>query len=170
MFFKAEQLVFRKKMLFRLCRLLSLSVALCYGREGAKHHQAAFAVSTTVMPTDGMQIDESMSLTPGIYQLPNGISIIASNVVVQMEGVILVGTNFTNVGITVERAVSNDGGRLNSVAVMGYESGIASNYYYGMRVVNCDECIVNGLNLSNNWQDPAAYQPVMISSIVEAHW
>ncbi|MHC4427390.1 MAG: hypothetical protein ACYS0D_02150 [Planctomycetota bacterium] len=54
----------------------------------------------TVIPFDGMVITESVLFEPGTYSLPNGVSIGASGITVDMNGATLVGTAFANYGVT----------------------------------------------------------------------
>lgn len=101
----------------------------------------------TVAPTDGMEISESMTLTPGSYSLSHGVSVTGSQVVLDMNGAELVGANWTGVGVTVAPG-------LRQVVVIG---GTVRGYYYGMRLTDCAECVVEAMDLSANWLDPMAY-------------
>jgi hypothetical protein len=48
-----------------------------------------------VVPTDGMVITQDTVLEPGVYYLPNGVSIAADGVTLDGNGAILVGNNRT---------------------------------------------------------------------------
>ncbi len=57
---------------------------------------AGTATAGTVMPIDGMVITEDTVFEPGIYALPNGVSIGASGITLDMNGAVLVGTDLKN--------------------------------------------------------------------------
>lgn len=52
-----------------------------------------------VEPADNMLISSNTVFKKGIYYLPNGIKIISSNIVMDFNGAIFIGNNFTNTGI-----------------------------------------------------------------------
>ncbi|MCZ6655203.1 MAG: hypothetical protein O7D91_19510, partial [Planctomycetota bacterium] len=83
------------------------------------------ARADTVVPTDGMVITEDTTFEPGTYNLPNGVSIGASRVTLDMNGAVLVGTNFANYGVT---SIGHS-----AVTII---NGVVENYYYGMRLEN----------------------------------
>ena len=103
------------------------------------------APAGTVIPTDGMVITENTTFEPGTYNLPNGVSIGASSIVLDMNGAELIGTNFQNYGIT---CIGHD-----NVAIL---AGIVRNYYYGIRVESGTDIQISQNDLSNNWVDPAS--------------
>lgn len=86
-----------------------------------------------------------MVLTPGTYKLPHGVSIGASNVIVDMNGATFVGSNYTGVGVT---SIGHD-----SISVV---NGSISGYYYAIKVVQAADVGLKYLNTSLNWRDPAA--------------
>lgn len=102
----------------------------------------------TVTPADGMVITEDTVFTPGEYSLPNGVSIGADGVTLDMNGAVLVGTGFQNYGVTC----------------LGYDNveirnGVARGYYYGVRLRNGATLRVLDCDLSDNWVDPASLGP-----------
>ena len=104
---------------------------------------AGEARAGTVVPTDGMVIIEDTTFEPGTYNLPNGVSIGASGVTLDMNGAVLVGTNFANYGVT---SIGHS-----AVTIM---NGVVENYYYGMRMEDGTSIQILGNNLSDNWVDP----------------
>ncbi len=55
-----------------------------------------------VVPTDGMVIRQSMTLAPGVYDLPQGLTIASDGVTVDGAGVLLVGQDHTGVGLHID--------------------------------------------------------------------
>lgn len=104
-----------------------------------------FANAGLVVPTDGMIITEDTTFEPGTYNLPNGISIGASNITLDMNGAELVGSNFNNFG------VSSDGFDNFTIS-----NGIVNGYFYGFVIQNSAGVQILNNNLSENWVDPAS--------------
>ena len=102
----------------------------------------------TVVPTDGMVITADTTFTPGSYNLPNGVSIGAPGITLDMNGAELVGTNFQNYGVT---CIGFDG--------VTVTNGTIRNYYYGMRVELGSGIQILNNNLSANWVDPLSKTP-----------
>ena len=102
----------------------------------------------TVVPTDGMVITTDTTFTPGIYNLPNGVSIGASGVTLDMNGAELVGTGFQNYGVT----------SIGFSDVM-IANGTVRNYYYGMRIQGGSGAQILDNDLSDNWVDPNSLAP-----------
>ena len=96
-----------------------------------------------IVPTDGMVITEDTTFVPGTYELPNGVSIGASNITLDMNGATLVGTDFANYGVT---CIGFD-----NVTI---QSGVVRNYYYGFRIENGAGIQILDNDLSDNWLDP----------------
>ncbi len=99
--------------------------------------------SDDIIPTDGMVITEDTTFTPGTYNLPNGVSIGADAVTLDMNGAELVGTDFNNYGVA---CLSFD-----DVTI---KNGIINNYYYGVRIKGTDNLTLLNMDLSGNWVDP----------------
>lgn len=87
-----------------------------------------------VAPTDGMTITEDTTLAPGVYYLPNGISIASNDVTLDGNGAILEGADQENVGVRVEG--------LSGVTVKNLS---LRSYRFGIRARDC-----KGLTLERN--------------------
>jgi len=96
-----------------------------------------------VAPVDGEVFMTNTVLAPGTYYLPDGISIGASGVTLDMNGAILVGSSFNNYGVA---SIGHD-----NVII---RNGIIQGYYYGVRVESGTNIQVIGNDLSINWVDP----------------
>lgn len=83
-------------------------------------------MKTQVAPTDQMVITEDTTFAPGVYYLPNGLTIGADNVTVQGQDTLIVSPVQEGVGI---RATGRSGITLRNLAISGY--------YHGIR---CDDC------------------------------
>jgi parallel beta-helix repeat protein len=101
------------------------------------------ALADPVIPSDGMVITEDTTFVTGTYSLPSGVSIGAPGVTLDLNGAVLLGTNFQNFGVT---CIGFD-----NVTVTG---GSAHGYYYGLRVETSDSFAVTNCDLSDNWVDP----------------
>jgi parallel beta-helix repeat protein len=83
-------------------------------------------MQTNVIPADGMIIREDTRFVPGVYVLPNGISIEADGVTVEGEGVLIICPTMTGVGV---RAQGRKGVTVRGLRLYGF--------YHGIR---CDDC------------------------------
>ncbi|MEE8153474.1 MAG: NosD domain-containing protein [Phycisphaerales bacterium] len=101
-----------------------------------------------IVPTDGMVITEDTTFVSGTYELPNGVSIGASDITLDMNGATLVGTDFANYGVT---CIGFD-----NVTI---QSGAVRNYYYGFRIENGTGIQILDNDLSDNWLDPNSLEP-----------
>ncbi len=119
----------------RALELVAVAVALSAG------------AMADVVPTDGMVIDADTTFVPGTYALPQGVSIGASGVTLDMNGATLLGSDFDHYGVT---CTGHD-----NVTI---KNGAAHGYYYGMRIENGTGATVLGNDLSGNWLDPASLQ------------
>jgi parallel beta-helix repeat protein len=95
-----------------------------------------------------MVIMEDTTFLPGTYYLPNGVSIGAPGVTLDMNGAELVGSDYENYG----------------VSCVGFDdviirNGIVRGYYYGMRLQNGLAIQVLDNDLSGNWVDPDSLSP-----------
>lgn len=104
---------------------------------------AAPARAGEVIPTDGMVITEDTTFVTGTYELPNGVSIGASGVTLDMNRAELVGTKFQNYGVT---SLGHDN--------VDIRNGIVRGYYYGIRVESGVGIRILDHDLSGNWVDP----------------
>ncbi|MEO6710656.1 MAG: NosD domain-containing protein, partial [Planctomycetota bacterium] len=82
---------------------------------------------------------------PGSYALPNGVTIGASGVDLDMNGAVLVGSGGVNYGVT---SIGHS-----NVTIHG---GSLHGYYYGVRVEGGSAIAVNRCDLSSNYVDPAS--------------
>ena len=96
-----------------------------------------------VIPVDGMIITEDTTFAAGVYELPNGVSIGASNITLDMNGAELVGVDFENFGVSCSGFTN-----------VTIRNGVIRNYYYGIFVKNGDGVQILDNNLSDNWVDP----------------
>src|SRR5438094_8581187 len=78
-----------------------------------------------IAPTNGQVFTANSVLVPGTYNLPGGISIGASGITLDLNGAILVGSSFTNYGVT---CIGHD-----NVVI---KNGVIRGYYYGVRLEN----------------------------------
>ncbi len=90
-------------------------------------------MTQTITPTDGMTITESVTLAPGVYDLPNGISIVADNVTVEGPGALLVGREHTGVGI---RAEGRQNITLRDLSISGYTHGVRADHCQNVTLEN----------------------------------
>ncbi|MDZ4754551.1 MAG: NosD domain-containing protein [Phycisphaerae bacterium] len=98
-----------------------------------------------VVPTNGMVITTDTTFVPGTYSLPDGISIGASDLDLDMNGAVLVGAGGAAYGIT---CIGHS-----NVTITG---GGLHGYYYGIRVETGDAVTIANCNLSDNYVDPAS--------------
>ncbi|MHC4065640.1 MAG: NosD domain-containing protein, partial [Planctomycetota bacterium] len=108
----------------------------------------AAANADVIVPTNGMIITANTTFVPGTYNLPDGVSIGAAGITLDMNGATLVGTDFNNYGVTC----------------IGYDNvtiknGTVRGYYYGMRIENGTGITIQDNNLSENWVDPLSLTP-----------
>ena len=101
-----------------------------------------------VVPTDGMVILADTTFAPGTYVLPNGVSIGASGVTLDLNGAELVGTGGVEYGIT---SIGHD-----DVTI---RNGIVRGYYYGLRIEDCAGPTIATNDLSDNYVDPLSLAP-----------
>ncbi len=93
-------------------------------------------MTNLITPTDGMVITESVTLTPGTYVLPNGLTIGADNVTVEGAGVTIISPMQENVAIHAE-------GR-NGVTIRGVHT---SGFYHGLRFDKCTDVLIENVNV-----------------------
>jgi parallel beta-helix repeat protein len=109
---------------------------------------AGAASHAGTIPTNGMVITTDTTFEPGTYFLPDGVSIGASGITLDMNGAELVGTDFDNYGVT---CIGFD-----DVTIA---NGIVNNYYYGFRIENGSGIQILDNDLSGNWVDPDSQLP-----------
>ncbi|MCS7057054.1 MAG: right-handed parallel beta-helix repeat-containing protein [Thermoflexales bacterium] len=59
-----------------------------------------------VIPEDGMSITRDTVLRPGVYHLPNGLSIAKDGVTLDGNGALIIGDDFKGRGVSIDRRVS----------------------------------------------------------------
>jgi parallel beta-helix repeat protein len=91
---------------------------------------------TEVIPTDGMVITESVRLRPGVYALPNGLSIGADGVTIAGEGVLIVSAAQTGAGIQLV-------GR-QDVTIRGMK---LTGYFHGIRARDCRNLVIEDVTI-----------------------
>src|SRR6187401_193161 len=106
---------------------------------------AAFVpvAAADVVPTDGMIIMTNTTFVPGTYNLPNGVTIGASNVDLNLNGAVLQGAGGTTYGV---KSIGN--------SHVTIHNGAAHGYYYGVRVEGGMDNEVSNCDLSDNYVDP----------------
>jgi parallel beta-helix repeat protein len=78
--------------------------------------------TTSVKPTDGMIINSASRLEPGVYFLPNGLTIAADGVTLEGNGATLIGVHRQGIGITVDGHADVT---VRNVSLRDYYHGIA---------------------------------------------
>eukprot|EP01084_Bolivina_argentea_P288452 495086_1 len=101
----------------------------------------------TLVPINNMNISEDTTFVSGTYHLPNGVSIVSSNIILDMNNATFIGNNYNNVGITV---VSN----LENITIL---NGNINTYYYAIKIENCSNILIENNNISNNYVDRQAF-------------
>jgi parallel beta-helix repeat protein len=92
----------------------------------------------SVTPTDRMSITKNTTLQPGIYLVPNGITIDADNVTLDCNGAVLIGAKREGRGITCEghSGVTIKGARL-------------QDYYHGVYCKDCGGLTISGCHVTS---------------------
>jgi nitrous oxidase accessory protein len=102
-----------------------------------------------VVPTDGMTIRTSTRFLQGTYNLPNGVVAGANNIVIDMNGAVLIGKGTgQGFGLSIENRVN-----------VTVSNGTLRGYYYGIKVQYSRKVSILSMNLSNNWVDPNSLGP-----------
>jgi len=91
-----------------------------------------------VTPEDAMVITEDTTLEPGIYLLPNGISIDADNVTLDCSGAVLIGANREGRGIT---CIGHSGVTIKGARIR--------DYYHGIYCRDCRDLLVTGCQITS---------------------
>ena len=96
---------------------------------------------TDVKPTDGMIVSENTRFAPGVYYLPNGLSVGADDVTIEGDNTLIVSNVQEGVGIHAE-------GRRN-VTVRNLD---ISGYYHGLRFDGCQNVTVEQVKVRDTWE------------------
>src|SRR5690242_7736676 len=91
-----------------------------------------------VVPKDGMVIGEDTTLKPGVYHLPNGLSIESDGVTLDGNGAVLVGANREGRGIRLE---GRSGVTIKNVRLR--------DYYHGIHARACKSLILAGNQITS---------------------
>ena len=94
-----------------------------------------------VIPSDGMIITEDTEFAPGVYALPNGVSIGADNVTVQGSGTLIISAQQEGVGIRVE---GRSGITIRDLALSGY--------YHAIRCDVCRDVTIESIKVRDTWE------------------
>jgi parallel beta-helix repeat protein len=99
-------------------------------------------------PEDGMQIPKLISsdivLEPGVYDLPDGLTIAAGGVTLDGNGAMLVGRNRQNSGVTVR---NQSGVTIKNLRIR--------DYYHGIDARECPGLTITGCQLTSTAEVPA---------------
>ncbi len=97
-----------------------------------------------VIPTDGMIVREDTTFLPGVYHLPNGITVDADNVTLDGNSALLIGSNREGTGITLR-------GRA-SVIVRGLK---LREYFHGISALSCKGLMIACNQITSTAEVPA---------------
>lgn len=87
-----------------------------------------------VIPTDKMEITRDTSFQPGVYYLPNGISISADGITLDGNGVVLFGHNRSGHGLTI---LNHNGVTVKNLRLQEYYHGIYCQGCRGLTIRDC---------------------------------
>jgi parallel beta-helix repeat protein len=87
-----------------------------------------------IEPTDGMVIEQDTVFKQGVYYLPNGIVIGASNVTLDGSGALLIGKKRNGYGVGIERY---NGVTIKNLKLREYEYGIRARHSSGLTISGC---------------------------------
>lgn len=88
-----------------------------------------------LIPSDGQVISRNLSLKPGVYVLPRGLTITADHITLDGNGATLVGISREGAGITVS---GRQGVSIRNLRVRDYEHGIRASQCHDLTVEDCD--------------------------------
>lgn len=94
-------------------------------------------------PTDGMRITQDTVFEPGVYDVPNGITIAADHITVDGNGAVLVGSGRTGQGI---RVVNQSGVTLRNIQ--------AREFHHGILAQNCHALTLSGCQVTSTAETP----------------
>ncbi|MBI5670089.1 MAG: right-handed parallel beta-helix repeat-containing protein [Chloroflexi bacterium] len=98
-------------------------------------------MKTQVVPTDQMVITEDTMFAPGVYHLPNGLTIGADNIIVAGDDTLIVSAKQEGVGI---RAQGRSNITVRNLAISGY--------YHGIRCDDCQQVTIEAVKIRDTWE------------------
>jgi parallel beta-helix repeat protein len=112
---------------------------------------AIASAQSPVVPSNGMKISTNTKFEAGTYILPDGIQIVSSGIILDMNGAHLLGNNNSNgIGITIENG-------LEAISITSSVPGASiRGFYYAVVAVNVSDLLIEEVDVSNNWVDPKA--------------
>lgn len=96
-----------------------------------------------VIPADGMVITESVRFAPGVYAVPSGITVGASNITIEGENTLLVSSAQQGVGIAVN---GHSGVTVRKLAISGF--------YHGIRADGGQNLTIEDVKVRDTWEIP----------------
>jgi parallel beta-helix repeat protein len=96
---------------------------------------------TEITPTDGMVITQDTTFAPGVYFLPNGLTIGADDVTVDGNGALIVSNKQENVAIHAE---GRRNVRVHNLSISGF--------YHGLRFDECTNVTVEKVKVRDTWE------------------
>lgn len=97
-----------------------------------------------ITPTNGLVITEDTTFAPGVYFLPDGITIAAANIILDGNGAVLVGQNRQGCGVTL----------LNQKQVI-IKNLHLQGYYHGIYARRCDFLTISHCTIRDTGEVPA---------------
>lgn len=88
----------------------------------------------TVEPTDGMIITQNTAFTPGVYVLPQGITVAADGVTVDGNGALILGHERAGSGVTV---IGHNHVTLKNLHLQEFYHGIAARHCRKLTIAGC---------------------------------
>ncbi|MDW8396277.1 MAG: hypothetical protein RMM31_08550 [Anaerolineae bacterium] len=88
----------------------------------------------TVTPEDGMTITRDVAFQPGVYVVPNGITVGADDVTIEGNGAVLVGADKRGRGLTINRRRNVT---VRNLTLLNYYHGIWANACAELHIAGC---------------------------------
>jgi parallel beta-helix repeat protein len=86
------------------------------------------------VPTDRLEINQDTKLKPGVYRLPNGISIAADGVTLDGNGAVLVGSSRSGSGVTL---LNHQDVTIKNLHILEYRHGISARRCRNLNISGC---------------------------------
>jgi parallel beta-helix repeat protein len=91
-----------------------------------------------LLPTNKMEITHDISLQPGVFFIPDGISIAADNVTLDGNGATLVGIGRKGRGV---RVLNRKGVTIKNIHILGYAHGIYADGCRDLKITDCQVAV-----------------------------